>query len=328
MKRVLSGIQPTGGVHLGNYFGAFRNWVSDQHDTDAFFCIVDLHALTVDHDPAQLARTTLEMATMFLAVGLDPSACTLFVQSHVLQHTALTWLLECTASFGELSRMTQFKDKGKGRESVSAGLFTYPVLMAADILAYDTDSVPVGHDQKQHLELARNIAIRFNGRYGDTFKVPQPDIPKVGARIMDLQDPTSKMSKSSKSEQGLIYLLDDPATIEKKIKRAVTDAEPEVRFDPESKPGVSNLLTLLAAATDKTPDDAAKGLVNYGSLKHSAAEAIIEMVRPIQERYRQLSADTSEVSRLLANGAQKASEIAEATVRRAGDAVGLLPKSF
>ena len=248
MARVFSGIQPSGTLHLGNYLGALRRFVQRQQVDDCFYCIVDLHALTLEIEPAALRAATLELAATFLAAGIDPDRATLFVQSHVPQHAELAWLLECTASFGELRRMTQFKDKSQGQEQVRASLFTYPVLMAADVLLYETETVPVGDDQRQHLELTRNLAERFNGRYGHTFVVPAADIPTVGARIMDLQIPTKKMSKSTSSEQGAISIDDAPDAIRRKIRRAVTDTETEVRYDPEHKPGVSNLLEILAAA--------------------------------------------------------------------------------
>src|SRR5581483_7312965 len=245
MERVLSGIQPTGAMHLGNYLGAVRFWVEDQHRADAYFCVVDLHALTVEHDPATLRAATLRKAQELLACGLDPDVCTLFVQSHVPAHAELSWLMESTASFGELRRMTQFKDKSDGQEGVRVALFTYPCLMAADILLYRADRVPVGDDQRQHLELARDLAVRFNARYGETFVVPGAAIPRVGARVMDLQEPTAKMSKSRGNPQGRIELFEDPASIARKVRRAVTDAGSEVRYDPATKPGVSNLLELL-----------------------------------------------------------------------------------
>ncbi len=260
MARVLSGVQPSGDLHLGNYLGAFRNWVADQHDYDAFFCVVDLHALTPTTTPPCWRQRTLETAHSLLAVGLDPAVCTLFVQSHVPEHPRLTWLLECTATFGELRRMTQFKDKGREQESVRAGLFTYPVLMAADILLYDADRVPVGDDQRQHLELTRDLAIRFNHRYGPTFVVPEAAVPKVAARVMDLQEPTRKMSKSVSSPLGTVLVLDSPEEIDRKVRKAVTDTETEVRYDPVSKPGVSNLLELLAAATGGDPAELADRL--------------------------------------------------------------------
>ena len=250
MARVFSGIQPTGDLHLGNYLGAVGPWVAGQHP-EAIFCVVDLHALTVPRDPAELRRKTRDLTLLLVAAGLDPEVVTLFAQSHVRQHSELSWIMECTAAFGELSRMTQWKDKRERAEFVSAGLFTYPALQAADILLYDTDEVPVGDDQRQHLELARDLAIRFNSRYGDTLVVPKHVIPPVGARIMDLQDPTKKMSKSLDSPQGCVEVLDDPKDIVKKVKRAVTDRDGEVRWDPQGKPGVSNLLSILAAGADK-----------------------------------------------------------------------------
>ena len=323
--RVLSGVQPSGDFHLGNFLGAFRNWVADQHDHDAFFCLVDLHALTLEHDPAALAPKTLEGARWLLAAGLDPRECTIFAQSHVPEHTELTWLLECTATYGELRRMTQFKDKSGGQESVRVGLFTYPVLMAADILLYDADRVPVGDDQRQHLELARNLAQRWNARYGETFVVPEAAIPRVGARVMDLQEPTNKMSKSTGTEAGVIFLRDDPAAIERKIKRAVTDSGSDVVYDPVNRPGLANLLSLLAAATGRDPAVVAEGYSQYGPLKADTAAAVVEMLRPAQERYRELSADPDQVSAVLAEGAARAAQVAGATVVRAREAVGLLP---
>ena len=249
MTRVLSCIQPTGEVHLGNYLGALRGWVAGQHENDAFHGIVDLHALTVTEAPDVLGQATVASAAMLFAVGLDPQSATVFVQSHVAEHSQLGWMMECTVSFGELSRMTQFKDKSAKREAdfVSAGLFTYPALQAADILLYDTDEVPVGDDQRQHIEITRDIAVRFNHRFGDTFVLPKAITPKAGARVMDLQEPTSKMSKTAASDLGLVNLLDEPAVIARKFKRAVTDSENEVRLDRAGKPGVSNLLEILAA---------------------------------------------------------------------------------
>ncbi len=328
MTRVLSGIQPTGEVHLGNYVGAIRHWVADQHEHDAYYCVVDLHALTNPPEPEELRRKTFELATMLLAAGLDPEVCTLFVQSHIPEHTQLCWLLECTASMGELRRMTQFKDKAaKGGEAEArVGLFTYPVLMAADILLYDADRVPVGDEQRQHLELSRDLAIRFNGRYGETFVVPEAAIPKVGARIMDLQNPRNKMSKSADSPQGTVTLFDSPEVITRKIKRAVTDTDAEVRYDPRAKPGVSNLLELLAVATDRTPADAAAGYTQYGPLKADTAAAVVEFLRPVQERFRELAADPGQVSRTLAAGAAKAQSVAAPTLARAQAAIGLLAK--
>ena len=262
MARVLSGIQPTGDIHLGNYLGAVRNWVDDQHTQDSYFCVVDLHAITVPRDPAELRAKTLELTLLLVAAGLDPDVCTLFVQSHVHEHAELSWILECVASMGELRRMTQFKEKAKdGEESARVGLFTYPVLQAADILLYDADRVPVGEDQRQHLELCRDIALRFNHRYGETFVVPEAVLPKVGARIMDLQKPTAKMSKSADSPQGTVLVLDEPDVIARKFKRAVTDTGTEVVFDPEKKPGVANLLAILAAAVRPPAGGRGRGLL-------------------------------------------------------------------
>jgi tryptophanyl-tRNA synthetase len=331
VSRILSGIQPTGGTHLGNYLGAVRWWVADQRKDDCFYCVVDLHALTVPGDPGQMRADTLSMATLLLAAGLDPDACTLFVQSHVPAHTQLTWLLECTASMGELRRMTQFKDKAVkgGEDAARVGLFTYPVLMAADILLYQADRVPVGDDQRQHLELTRDLAQRFNRRYGEVFTIPSAAIPPPGrgARIMDLQEPTNKMSKTGGTPQGTIGFLDDLKAIERKVKRAVTDTDdgPDaVRYDPEAKPGVSNLLEILAAIRQVRPEDLAAGFGRYGDLKEVVAEEIIAVVEPIQRRYRELSADPGEVLGVLRAGAKKADSVAQLTLARASEAMGLL----
>ncbi|MSW21591.1 MAG: tryptophan--tRNA ligase [Actinobacteria bacterium] len=326
MTRVLSCIQPTGDVHLGNYLGALRNWVIGQHECDAFHGIVDLHSLTVTTEPKVVGDNTLRLAAMLFAVGLDPDAATVFVQSQVPQHAQLGWIMECTVSFGELSRMTQFKDKSARREAefISAGLFTYPALQAADILLYDTDEVPVGEDQRQHIEITRDIAERFNFRFGETFVMPKAVIPRAGARVMDLQDPTSKMSKSATTDSGLVYLLDDPAAVLKKFKRAVTDSDNEVRFDRAEKPGISNLLEILAAVTGGTPETLATQYTQYGPLKSDAGEAVVEMLTPIQHRYHELIADRAELARLLGKGAEKARAVAEATYRRATEAIGLI----
>jgi tryptophanyl-tRNA synthetase len=325
MARVFSGIQPTGEVHLGNYLGAVRRWVAAQHTDDAIHCIVDLHAITVPQDPAELRAKTLELTQVLVAAGLDPEVTTLFAQSQVAEHAELGWIMECTAAFGELRRMTQFKDKADRAEFVSAALFTYPALQAADILLYDTEKVPVGDDQRQHIELARDLAIRFNSRYGDTFVVPAHAIPPVAARVMDLQAPERKMSKSLDSPQGTVLVLDDPKVIERKFTRAVTDSETEVRYDPESKPGVSNLLSILAAATDDDPVALAARYTRYGPLKADAAEAIIELLRPVQARFAELAADPGETGRILALGADKARKSASATMTRVRDRLGLPP---
>ena len=327
MTRVLSCIQPTGDVHLGNYLGALRNWVSGQHDKDVFHGIVDLHALTIAEQPGVVGEATIKLAAMLFAVGLDPDVATVFVQSHVPEHSQLGWVMECTLSFGELSRMTQFKDKTAKREGqfISAGLFTYPALQAADILLYDSNEVPVGDDQRQHVEITRDGAIRFNHRFGETFVVPEAVTPAAGARVMDLQDPTSKMSKSSTTDSGCIMMLDDPKVIMKKFKRAVTDSESEVRYDVAAKPGVSGLLDILAAVTDRTPQEAALGYSQYGALKVDTGEAVVAVLEPIQARYRELIDDPAELARLLGIGSDKARTVASATLQRAYDAIGLVP---
>ncbi|MGZ4735728.1 MAG: tryptophan--tRNA ligase [Acidimicrobiia bacterium] len=326
MTRVFSGIQPTGEMHLGNYVGAVRRWVDDQQRADAIYCVVDLHAMTLPYDPAELRSGTQRLAMFLLAAGLDPERCIVFVQSHVPAVAELTWILNGVATVGELRRMTQFKDKGKGQESVSAGLFDYPVLMAADILLYDTDEVPVGDDQTQHVELARDIAIRFNHRFGDTLVVPKATVPPVGARIKDLQRPEAKMSKSVESPQGTILVLDSPAAITKKVRSAVTDSGTEVRFDPDEKPGVSNLLALYAAATGTTVNAAEAEFAGAGycTFKGAVAEALVEYLRPVRERYEALAHDPGEVARILAEGAAKAEAIATVTMDRVRRATGLL----
>jgi tryptophanyl-tRNA synthetase len=324
VTRVLSCIQPTGDVHLGNYLGALRNWVAGQHSHDAFHGIVDLHALTVTDTPGVIGENTVQLAGMLFAVGLDPEVATVFVQSHVPEHTQLAWVMECTVSYGELTRMTQFKDKSGQHEFVSAGLFTYPALMAADIVLYDADEVPVGDDQRQHVEITRDAAIRFNHRFGDTLVVPKAVTPPAGARVMDLQNPTSKMSKSSSSEAGIVNMLDPADAILRKFKRAVTDSEAEVRYDRQAKPGVSNLLDILAAATGSTPQGTAEKYQQYGPLKADAGEAVVELLRPIQVRYQELLSDRAELARLLHQGATKARTVANATVQRAYDAIGFL----
>jgi tryptophanyl-tRNA synthetase len=327
VTRVLSCPQPTGELQLGNYLGAFRHWVAGQHEKESFHGIVDLHALTVTDVPGVLRRRTEEAAAILFAVGLDPDVATVFVQSHVPEHSQLAWLMECNVGFGELSRMTQFKEKSAKRtgEFVSAGLFTYPALMAADILLYDTDEVPVGDDQRQHVEVTRDIAGRFNHRFGETFVIPEAVVPKVGARIMDLQDPTAKMSKSSTVDTGVIRMLDDPADIARKFRRAVTDSETDVRYDPVDKPGVSNLLEILGALTGEKPDDVAARYTQYGPLKTDAGDAVIEALRPIQQRAKELLDDRGELDELLRKGADRARAVASKTLARAYDAVGLLP---
>ncbi len=324
MRRVFSGIQPTGELHLGNYLGAIANWTRMQHETHSVFCVVDLHAVTVPKTPGVVGEESLALAQLLMAAGLDPEVCTLFVQSHVREHTECAWLMQCSVSFGELSRMTQFKDKSDQHDFISAGLFTYPALQAADILLYDTDEVPVGEDQRQHIEITRDMAERFNNRYGETFVLPQTVLASVGARVMDLQAPAKKMSKSLDSPRGTITLLDDPAAVAKKIRSAVTDTDGEVRYDPEAKPGVSNLLSILGAATGRSPEEAAVGYDRYGPLKDDTAAALVEMLAPIQARYAELSADPGETQRLLRVGAAKAREVASVTLARAKANLGLL----
>jgi tryptophanyl-tRNA synthetase len=324
VTRVLSGIQPTGDTHLGNYLGAIRVWVAGQYEYDSFHPIVDLHAITIPQDPTELRAKTLSMATVLIAAGLDPEVCTLFVQGHVPEHNQLGWIMECTGSIGELQRMTQFKDKSAKGGFVSSGLLTYPALQAADILLYDADLVPVGDDQRQHVELTRDLAIRFNSRYGDTFVVPEAGVPTVGARVMDLQKPTAKMSKSSESPQGTLLVLDPPEVIERKFKRAVTDSGTDLVYDPDNRPGVSNLLAILAAATGRSPQEVATQYRQYGPLKADTGAAVVEMLRPVQQRYAELQADPAELARLLALGAEKAREVASKTLARARDAIGLL----
>ncbi|HLN15734.1 MAG TPA: tryptophan--tRNA ligase [Acidimicrobiales bacterium] len=326
MARVLSGIQPSGDLHLGNYLGALRNWVALQEDHDAYYCIVDLHALTLEISPEDLQERTIDAALNLLAAGLDPGRCTLFVQSLVPEHPRLSWLLECTATMGELNRMTQFKDKAEGRDGVRVGLYTYPVLQAADIVLYDADQVPVGDDQRQHLELARELAVRFNNRYGHTFTVPAATVPKVAARVMDLQHPERKMSKSVDSPLGTLNVMDEPAEIARKVKKAVTDTDGEMRYDPVKKPGLANLLALLGAATDRRPEDVAADFTRYGELKDATAEALVELLRPVQERYHDLARDKGAVREVLVAGSEAAHEVAARTYARAAHAMGLFSR--
>lgn len=315
MKRIFSGVKPTGPLHLGNYLGALRNWVALQHEYESFFCIVNLHAITIPVDPAYLSSLTMEIARLYLVLGIDPEVSTVFVQSDVPEHSELAWVLNCSTRISELERMTQFKDQArKQRESLGAGIFEYPVLMAADILLYQTDLVPVGEDQKQHLELTRDLAIRFNRDYGETFRVPDAYIPKVGARIMSLSDPTRKMSKSDDDPNGCVMLLDDADTIRRKFKRAVTDSGTEIRFD-ESRPAITNLLTIYQLLSGEQPAAiesrfAGKG---YAQLKQDVAEVTVELLRPVQERAKAI--DDEELHRILGRGRDKARGIATATLK-------------
>ena len=327
--RVLSGIQPTAdSFHLGNYLGALRQWVALQDRYDAFYCVVDLHAITVPQDPALLPQRTRIAAAQLLGAGLDPDRCTLFVQSHVPEHTELAWVLGCMTGFGEASRMIQFKDKSssQGQDQASVGLFTYPVLQAADILLYQADQVPVGEDQRQHLELSRTLAQRFNHRYGQTFVPPQPYIPDDVAKIYDLQDPTAKMSKSSSSPQGIIDVLDDPAAIRKKIVRAVTDAGADVRADPEGKPGVTNLLRIYSALSGEPVAslEARYQGAGYGGFKKDLAELVVASFAPIRERTERILADEAGLDRVLADGAARARQVAGQTMAAVRERIGLL----
>ncbi|WP_432097383.1 tryptophan--tRNA ligase [Streptomyces sp. bgisy100] len=328
--RVFSGVKPTGHLTLGNYLGAIRGWAEvDQHRTDALFCVVDLHALTVDHDPARVRRLSRQAATLLLASGLDPELCTLFVQSHVDEHTRLAYLLECTATDGEMRRMIQYKEKAAreraGQSGVRLSLLTYPALMAADILAHGAEEVPVGDDQVQHVELTRVLARRFNDRYGRVFTVPRATRPTVAARVMDLRDPTTKMGKSHADTAGIVYLLDEPDTVRRKVMRAVTDSGSEVVYDRETRPGLANLLEVLAACTGGRPEDLAGEFASYGTLKKTVAEAVVEVLRPVQERHAELSADPGYVDGVLKDGAERARGRSRTVVDAAYRAMGLLP---
>ncbi len=327
-RRVFSGIQPTGDIHLGNYIGAVKQWVSHQEEKENFFCVVDLHSLTIPQDPEDLRRRTRSLVALLIACGIDPEKSTLFLQSHVAAHSEGCWLLNCITPLGWLNKMTQFKDKSAKQESILTGLLDYPVLMAADILFYSADEVPVGEDQKQHVELARNIAERFNHLYGETFVVPTPVIPATGARIMGLDDPTVKMSKSTLVRGHSIRLLDDPKEIETSFKRAVTDSGKEIRFsDDPARAGVNNLLSIYQVITGKSREDVEGDFVDargYGDLKKAVADVTIAALAPVQERYRQLTRDPAELDRLVARGAEKASEIASAKLREVQHKMGLV----
>ena len=326
-KRIFSGAQPTGELHIGNYLGALKNWVVLQHEYESFFCIVNLHAITLPQNPAVLKQKTLDLARIYLAAGIDPQVSKIFIQSDVAEHTELAWVLTCVARMGELERMTQFKDKSKGKgERVSVGLFTYPVLMASDILLYQTDLVPVGQDQKQHVELTRDLAERFNRDYGEAFRIPGDFIPPKGARIQSLQEPAKKMSKSDPNLNGSIFLLDDADAVTKKIKRAVTDSGTEIRFD-ETRPAINNLLTIYHLVTDKPAEEceahfAGKG---YGHFKTELAEAVVEFLRPFQAKVKDYS--DAELEKILKDGAEKARSIARPTLQDVYEKLGITSKS-
>lgn len=321
--RILSGIQPSGTMHIGNYLGAVKQWVATQNP-DAYYCVVDLHALTLEIEPATLREQTLDCVATLLAAGIDPEVATLFVQSRVPVHAQMSWLLECVATYGELGRMTQFKEKSSRQKGYRVGLLTYPVLMAGDILLYDAEQVPVGDDQRQHLELTRELAERFNNRYGPTFTVPVGYVPHAAARVMDLQEPSRKMSKSISSPLGSIYLFDDPDEISKKIMKAVTDTDGEVRFDPKKKPGLSNLLEIFSSFDGGTPQEVATRYERYGDLKKDLAELVIESLAPIKARYLGLRAEPAQLEQVIAHGTKKATATAEPVYQRAAAAMGLI----
>jgi tryptophanyl-tRNA synthetase len=322
--RIFSGIQPTGRKTLGNYSGGFRQYAQTQETGDGFFCIVDLHSLSVEYDPAELRSSTLDLAALLFATGLDAERSTVFCQSHVTAHAEAAWLLSAVTSYGQLGRMTQFKEKAAAHEFVSAALFTYPVLMTGDILLYQTHFVPVGDDQRQHLELARDVAQRFNHRYGETFRVPEAIIPEIGGRIMDLQEPTQKMSTTLSSEQGAVYIADPPDVIRKKFKTAVTDSEREIRYAPAEKPGVSNLLEIMSVATGESIEALEQRFAGagYGDLKDAVGESVVELLSPIRERFDALRADERELQRLLSVGAEKARRASEPTLELMYDRMG------
>ncbi len=322
--RVFSGIQPTGRKTLGNYSGGFRQYAQTQEQGDGFFCIVDLHSLSVDYDPADLRTSTLDLAALLFATGLDADRSTVFCQSHVTAHAEASWLLSAVTGYGQLGRMTQFKDKSASQEFVSAALFTYPILMAGDILLYQTDIVPIGDDQRQHLELTRDIAQRFNHRFGETFRIPEGVFPEIGGRVMDLQEPTKKMSTSTSSEQGAVYLADPPDAIRKKFRSAVTDSGREVRYDPEEKPGVSNLLEIMSVAGGEPIAALERQFAGsgYGDLKEAVGESVVELLAPIQERFAALRADEAELRRLLDVGAEKARSTSGPTLQAMYDHMG------
>ena len=324
--RIFSGIQPTGAKQFGNYSGGFRQYAATQEEGEAFFCIVDLHSITVTHDPQELHESTLDLAAMLFATGIDPDRSTVFVQSHVRAHAEAAWLLSSVASYGQLGRMTQFKEKSERQEFISAGLFTYPVLMAGDILLYQTDLVPIGDDQKQHLELTRDIAERFNHRYGETFKLPEGRFPTTGGRIMDLQEPERKMSTTAGTPQGTILMLDPPETIRKKLKSAVTDSGSDVRYDPDEKPGISNLLEIMSVATgEPIPElESRYDGGGYGPFKNDVGEALVALLDPIRSRYEELRGDAAELQRLLGMGSDKARETSTPTLEQMYERMGFV----
>lgn len=329
-KRIFSGVQPSGNLTIGNYLGAIRNWIPMQDEFECLYCVVDLHTLTVRQNPAELRQRSLNLLALYMACGLDPQKCILFLQSHVSAHSELAWILNCYTYMGELNRMTQFKDKSaKHADNINAGLFTYPVLMAADILLYQTELVPIGQDQKQHLEIARDVAERFNNVYGDTFTIPEPYIPKIGAKIMSLQEPEKKMSKSDENENAYVFILDKEDAILRKFKRAVTDSEREIRYDEVNKPGVSNLISIYSAVTGKTFSDIEKEFDgrSYGDLKEVVGQSVAEMLRPVQQKYNDLTANKDYLNSILKENSEKAAYMARKTLSKVQRKIGLLPRS-
>jgi tryptophanyl-tRNA synthetase len=326
MARIFSGIQPTGAKHFGNYSGGFRQYAQTQELGEAFFCVVDLHSITTEYDPVELRESSLDLAAMLFATGIDPDRSTVFLQSHVTAHAEAAWLLSAVTSYGQLNRMTQFKEKSERREFVTAGLYTYPVLMAGDILLYQTDLVPIGDDQRQHLELTRDVATRFNARYGETFTIPEGVFPDEGARIMDLQEPERKMSTTDSSEQGKVLIVDPPEVIRRKIKSAVTDSATDVRYAPEEKPGISNLLEIMSVVTGEPIRqlEARYDGGGYGGFKADVAEAVVAVLEPIQRRYAELRSDEAELHALLARGAEKAREVSAPTLEQMYERMGFV----
>lgn len=328
-KRIFSGVQPSGNLTIGNYLGAIKNWIPMQEEFECLYCVVDLHTLTVRQKPAELRQRSLNLLALYMACGLDPQKSILFLQSHVSAHSELAWILNCYTYMGELNRMTQFKDKSaKHADNINAGLFTYPVLMAADILLYQTDLVPIGQDQKQHLEITRDIAERFNNVYGDTFTIPEPYIPKIGAKIMSLQEPEKKMSKSDENENSYVFILDTEDAILRKFKRAVTDSEREIRYDEVNKPGVSNLISIYSAVTGKTFSDIEKEFDgrSYGDLKEMTGQSVAEMLKPVQQRYNELTSNKDYLNSILKENSEKAAYMARKTLSKVQRKIGLLPR--
>ncbi|PYG88764.1 tryptophanyl-tRNA synthetase [Ruminiclostridium sufflavum DSM 19573] len=328
-KRIFSGVQPSGNLTIGNYLGAIKNWIPMQEEFECLYCVVDLHTLTVRQKPAELRQRSLNLLALYMACGLDPQKCTLFIQSHVSAHAELAWVLSCYTYMGELNRMTQFKDKSqKHSDNINAGLYTYPVLMAADILLYQADLVPIGQDQKQHLEITRDIASRFNGIYGDTFVIPDAYIPKIGAKIMSLQEPEKKMSKSDENENAYVFILDTEDAIMRKFKRAVTDSEREIRYDEVNKPGVSNLISIYSATTNKGFSDIEKEFEGrtYGDLKEAVGQSVVETLKPIQQKYNEFSSNKDYLNSILKENSDKAAYMARKTLSKVYRKIGLVPR--